>query len=63
MLWVSHVVQQVCDGALASGQVLSPEAQVGNHGKAAVPDLILLVLLVQGRVAAGQTEGVEVLAT
>jgi len=53
----THV--QVLNGALAGGSVLCPEAQVGNHGQATVGDLVLLVLLVHGRVTAGETNGVE----
>lgn len=54
---------QILDGALAGCCVLCPEAEVGNHGEAAVGDLVLLVLLVHGLVTAGEADGVEELAT
>lgn len=54
---ISQVSNQVLDGALASGLVLGNEANQGNHGQAAVPDLVDLV----GGILLGlrQTQGIE----
>ena len=54
-------VNQVLNRPLSSCSVLCSEASKSNHCEAAVNDLILLVLSVQG--ALSHSEGVEVAAT
>ena len=57
---VATHIDEVLDGSLSSGSMLSSEAQKRHHGEAAILDLILLICLVLG--ALGHSEGVKVSA-
>ena len=58
LTWVSQVVSEVLDGALAGHDGLDIEAEHGEHGQAAVLDLLHLELSERIGVVS-QVEGVE----